>query len=68
MNSINTNTRIQSMVKDHPETVKVLSAHHLDCIGCQGIKHETVERGAIAHGLDVNVLLRDLNAAIAAKA
>ena len=46
----------------NPEVVRVLSKYNLGCIGCMGAINETLERGAIAHGLDVNDLLRDLNA------
>lgn len=45
-----------------PEVARVLGRYHLGCIGCMGAMNETIEQGAIAHGLDVNDILRDLNA------
>jgi hybrid cluster-associated redox disulfide protein len=45
-----------------PQVVKVLGSYHLGCVGCMGAMNETLEQGATAHGLDVNDLLRDLNA------
>jgi len=45
-----------------PEVARVLGKYHLGCIGCMGAINETIEQGAIAHGLDVNDILRDLNA------
>jgi hybrid cluster-associated redox disulfide protein len=41
---------------------KVFGKYNLGCIGCMGAMRETLEQGAIAHGLDVNDILRDLNA------
>lgn len=45
-----------------PEVVKVLSKFRLGCVGCMGAMNESLEQGATAHGLDVNDLLRALNA------
>ncbi len=45
-----------------PEVAKVLGSYNLGCVGCMGAMNESIEGGATAHGLDVNDLLRDLNA------
>jgi hybrid cluster-associated redox disulfide protein len=45
-----------------PEVLKVLAQFQLGCVGCMGAKHETIEKGAMAHGLDVDDLLEALNA------
>jgi len=45
-----------------PRVAKVLGGYNLGCIGCMGAANETLAQGAIAHGLDVEDLLRDLNA------
>lgn len=45
-----------------PEVVKVLAKYRLGCVGCMGAVNETLAQGAIAHGLDVADILRDLNA------
>lgn len=45
-----------------PDVAKVLGQFNLGCVGCMGAQHETLEQGAMAHGLDVNVLLDALNA------
>lgn len=55
---------IATMLQDYPQTAVVLKKYRLGCIGCHGVQHETIERGAIAHGLDLNALLHDLNAAL----
>ena len=57
-------TNVAKMLQEYPQTAAVLKKYSLGCIGCHGIKHETIERGAIAHGIDLNALLHDLNAAL----
>ncbi|MEZ4599214.1 MAG: DUF1858 domain-containing protein [Syntrophotaleaceae bacterium] len=48
-----------------PEVVQVFMKYKMGCIGCAAAKFESVEQGAKAHGIDVEALLRDLNAAVA---
>ena len=45
------------------EVIKVLKTFQLGCVGCMGAQHESIEKGAMAHGLDVDELLEALNAA-----
>ncbi|MEJ2699114.1 MAG: DUF1858 domain-containing protein [Desulfuromonadales bacterium] len=45
-----------------PEVAKVLGKYNLGCIGCMGAANETLEQGAVAYGLNVDDILRDLNA------
>jgi hybrid cluster-associated redox disulfide protein len=45
-----------------PEVLKVLAQFQLGCVGCMGAQRETIEKGAMAHGLDVDELLEALNA------
>jgi len=52
------------VMRTYPEAVKVLQKHNLGCVGCMGAQNESLEQGANAHGLDVNELLKDLNAAV----
>lgn len=61
---INKETNIATMLQNYPQTAKVLKKYHLGCIGCHGVKHESVELGATAHGVDLEMLLSDLNAAL----
>jgi hybrid cluster-associated redox disulfide protein len=46
----------------HPDVVKVLAKYNLGCIGCMGAQAETLEQGCSAHGLDVDEVVKDLNA------
>lgn len=62
MATINKNMTFHEVMSLNPETVKVLAKFNLGCVGCRGAQHETLEQGAIAHGLDVQDLLKALNA------
>jgi len=55
---------IAEVVQKHPQTVQVFLAHGLMCFGCAVARFETVEQGALAHGIDVDALMADLNAAV----
>jgi hybrid cluster-associated redox disulfide protein len=54
---------IGDVVRSHPETVPVFMQHGLHCIGCAVAAFESIEEGAVAHGIDVDALMRDLNEA-----
>jgi hybrid cluster-associated redox disulfide protein len=45
-----------------PDVLKVLAKFQLGCVGCMGAQHESLEKGAMAHGLDIEELLQELNA------
>lgn len=53
------------VMQQFPKATAVFGKYHLGCVGCMGAANETLEMGAGAHGIDINDLLRDLNAAIA---
>ena len=53
---------IEEVVRKYPKTVPVFMAHGLHCIGCHVANFETVEQGAMGHGItDVTQLMADLN-------
>jgi hybrid cluster-associated redox disulfide protein len=49
------------VLKKHPETVKTFFEHGMHCFGCHLSVTETIEQGAMAHGVDVNKLVEELN-------
>ena len=55
---------IGEIVQDYPQTVRVFLSHGLMCIGCAAAHFENLEQGARAHGLYVEALVKDLNAAV----
>jgi len=46
----------------HKDVVKVLAKYNLGCIGCMGAQAESLEQGCSAHGLNVDDVVKDLNA------
>ena len=58
---------IGDIVQKYPESVRVFLSHGLMCIGCAAARFENLEQGALAHGVDVETLVKDLNAAVEEK-
>jgi len=56
---------IGEVVETYPQAIEVFLRHGLMCVGCAVARFENVEQGAVAHGIDVELLMRDLNAAVA---
>ncbi len=56
---------IGEIVQKYPKTVEVFLRHGLMCFGCAVARFENLEQGAVAHGIDVDALLTDLNKAVA---
>jgi hybrid cluster-associated redox disulfide protein len=62
---INKDMTLGDVVQQYPETAEVFMQYGLHCIGCHVAAFETVEQGAMAHGIDdINKLIDDLNKAI----
>ena len=59
---------IMDAVQAHPEIVEVLMKQGFHCIGCHAAQFESIEQGAIVHGIDVEELMKDLNNAVKMKA
>lgn len=49
-------------IQAHPKAGEILAKYEMGCIGCMGAAGETIEQGAIAHGVDVDKLIKELNA------
>lgn len=55
---------IMSAVTAYPETVDVFQRFGMHCFGCMAARFENIEEGAMAHGIDVDSLITELNSAI----
>jgi len=66
MDTITKEMAIGEVVEKFPQSVEVFLRHGLMCFGCAVARFENVEQGARAHGIDVEALITDLNAAVAA--
>ena len=64
MDTIKKDMTIGDIVESYPQTVEVFLRHGLMCFGCAVARFENLEQGAMAHGINVDVLVKDLNAAV----
>jgi hybrid cluster-associated redox disulfide protein len=67
MQAVDTITKdmpIGEVVQKYPQTIEVFLKHGLMCFGCAIARFENVEQGAMAHGIQVETLMKDLNAAV----
>jgi hybrid cluster-associated redox disulfide protein len=53
------------VLKDHPQVAQIFLKYGMHCIGCHFALTETIEQGAVAHGVDANELVDDLNNSLA---
>jgi len=49
------------ILEKNPESVMILLEKGMHCIGCGMAGFETLEQGALAHGIDVDELVKELN-------
>jgi hybrid cluster-associated redox disulfide protein len=52
---------IGEVVAKYPSTIPVFFRHGLGCVGCVVARFENIRQGAEVHGIDVGVLMKDLN-------
>ncbi len=58
---------IEEVVTQYPETMMVFMRHGLHCVGCHVSAFESIEEGAMAHGINVDALVSDLNTVAASR-
>lgn len=61
---INKDMTFKDVLEMGPEVVQVFVKYNMGCVGCAAAKFESIEQGAKAHGINLEDLLRDLNAAV----
>ncbi len=55
---------IGGVVSKYPDTTEVMLSHGLHCIGCHANPMETLEQGALSHGMDkkeFELMLKEIN-------
>jgi hybrid cluster-associated redox disulfide protein len=52
---------IGQVIRENPDKIPVFLRNGLTCIGCPMSSFETIEQGAVSHGIDVEKLVRELN-------
>ena len=56
---------IGDVISKYPDTIQVFFKHGLGCVGCAVAGFENIRQGAMAHGVDVDLLMKDLNDTVA---
>ncbi len=64
MKKITKQMKIDEVIKKYPQTAKVFEKYEFHCLGCAAASFESLEQGALAHGINVEKLVKDLNEAI----
>ncbi len=64
MREITKQMKIEEVIKKYPKTAEVFGKYGFHCIGCAAASFETLEQGAMIHGIDVEKLIADLNKAV----
>lgn len=67
MKKISKDMTFNEVLRAYPDTIKVLRKYNMQCFGCLGAEAESIEYGAVAHGVDLDTLLKDLNQVIREK-
>lgn len=60
---INKQDNIVKIIQEYPICREVFMQFGLGCIGCFAAQYETLEQGALAHGIDIDALVTELNKA-----
>ena len=60
-NVINKNMTFSEILEKHPESIEVFLNSGMHCIGCPASTGETLEEGAIMHGINPDKLVKELN-------
>ncbi|MHA1575729.1 MAG: DUF1858 domain-containing protein [Candidatus Thorarchaeota archaeon] len=61
---VNKNMSIAEVVMKWPETAGAFMENGLHCYGCAAARFETIEQGAMAHGVDPDKLIEAINDSI----
>ncbi len=58
---INKNSSFSELLEKHPELAHTLSEEGMHCAGCPFAARESLEQGALAHGINPEKLVKKLN-------
>lgn len=65
--TVNKDMLIGEIITIDPGNAAILMANGMHCPGCPSAQGETLEEAAMVHGMDVEVLLKDINEYLAKK-
>lgn len=55
---------LTEIVENYPDVTEILEGYGMHCFGWMAARFENLEQAALAHGLDIDKLLDELNKAI----
>jgi hybrid cluster-associated redox disulfide protein len=58
---INSTTKIADILKEKPEAITIFEKYNMGCLSCLGIQNETLEKGALMHGIPIEKILEEIN-------
>ena len=58
---INKNSKINEILSAYPEAKRFFNEKEMACSSCFAVNFDTLEKGALMHGLEVNVLIDQLD-------
>jgi hybrid cluster-associated redox disulfide protein len=58
---INKNSTIKEILSTYPEAKKFFNDRQMACSSCFAVNFDTLEKGALMHGLETNALVEELN-------
>lgn len=64
---INKKMSFTELMKKNPDAIEILLDKGMHCIGCPMAMQETLEQGALAHGLDPDKLVKEINEKLSKK-
>jgi len=62
--TITAETSILEAVQQYPKTAAVFMEYGMGCLGCAAAHFENIGQGAAAHGIDIEALVKALNAVV----
>jgi hybrid cluster-associated redox disulfide protein len=58
---IHKNSTIKEILSTYPEAKKFFNEREMACSSCFAVNFDTLEKGALMHGLEANTLVDELN-------
>lgn len=67
MAQVTKRTTIGELLNIFPESAPILMEIGMHCLGCPSAQMESLEEAAMVHGIDAELLVEKINAAMAAR-
>lgn len=67
---ITKDTPVKELIDEHPDVQEILMEYGLHCAGCSFSEFDTLEDGAMMHGLDdedMDLMIKDVNEIVGKK-